>query len=483
MTKKLMVGIAMMTIAISSCNETTDYLGTSLVSDIDRFVAVTDTFDVSTRSIYADSILSRSTYSYLGRIKDPETGSYISSDFMTQFTILEGEADAIFVPKDSVRSLDDQGQPIVDSCFVNIVINSYMGDSLTAMKLKMTEMAKPMGENVNYYTNFDPAEKGYLRKDGISKNKFYSIADLQQSDSVRNSRRQGAYYESISIPLNEEYKDQEGNTYKNYGTYLLRNFYAHPEYYKNSQTFVKKLCPGFYIQTVDGLGMMAEVQMTQLRLFYKHQHDTVTIADVKEFTGTEEVLQTTHFTNDRENIKRLAAIDTCTYIKAPDGIYTEVTLPVEEIKKGHENDTIMSAKIVLRKMNEISEFSEYLLMEPENLLMVMKDSLHTFFEERNLPNNITSYLATYNSSKNSYTFNNISGMINHMYNKANRSEGWNKVVLIPVQVTKTSASSSTATGSVASVNNELRVTSIRLVGGSRNKHEAVRMSVVYNKNE
>ncbi|MBR3584745.1 MAG: DUF4270 family protein [Oscillospiraceae bacterium] len=245
----------------------------------------------------------------------------------------------------------------------------------------------------------------------------------------------------------------------------------------------KKLCPGFYSQTVDGLGMMAEVQMTQLRLFYKHQHDTVTIADVKEFTGTEEVLQTTHFTNDRENIKRLAAIDTCTYIKAPDGIYTEVTLPVEEIKKGHENDTIMSAKIVLRKMNEISEFSEYLLMEPENLLMVMKDSLHTFFEERNLPNNITSYLATYNSSKNSYTFNNISGMINHMYNKANRSEGWNKVVLIPVQVTKTSASSSTATGSVASVNNELRVTSIRLVGGSRNRHEAVRMSVVYNKNE
>lgn len=472
----------MMTVAIFSCSEDTDDLGTSLVKDIDKFTVVSDTFDVSTRSIIADSILARSSYSYLGRIKDPETGSYISCDFMTQFAVLEKEASDIFAPKDSIISLDENNQPIADSCFVQIVINAYLGDSLTAMKLSMTEMAKPMEENRLYYTNFDPAAKGYLRDDGIIKNKLYSISDLLLSDSVRNLRRKGAYYESINIPLNDEYRDRQGNTYNNFGTYLMRNFYEHPEYYKNSQTFIRKLCPGFYIQTTDGLGLMAEISMTQLVVHYRHKVNNKEYSNSKVFNGTEEVLKTTHFSADKENIQRLADIDTYTYLKAPDGIFTEVTFPVEDIKKGHENDTIMSAKVVFRRMNDTSDLSDDILQEPQNLLIIERDSLYSFFENRSLPNNITSYLASYNSKKNSYTFNNLSGLVNHMYQIRNKSKNWNKAVIIPVQVT-TTATSSSGTKAVATVNHELRTTSIRLVGGSQNQHEPVRMSVVYNKNE
>lgn len=482
MKKILMAGIAMMTIAISSCSEDTDELGTSLVKDIDKFTVVSDTFNVSTRSIIADSILSRSSYSYLGRIKDPETGSYISSDFMTQFTILEKEAPNIFAPKDSIISLDENNLPIADSCFIQIVIDAYLGDSLTAMKLAITELAKPLEENRLYYTNFDPAAKGYLREDGIRKHKLFSISDLLQSDSVRNLRQNGSYYESINIPLNEEYTDQQGNTYNNFGTYLMRNFYEHPDYFKNSQTFIRKLCPGFYFQTIDGLGAMTEISTTQLIVHYRYKNGTKEYSNTKIFNATEEVLQTTHFSNDRQNTERLAANETYTYLKAPDGIFTEVTLPVEDIKKGHENDTIMSAKVVFRRMNDTSDLSDDILQEPQNLLIIERDSLYSFFENRSLPNNITSYLASYSNKKNSYTFNNISGLVNHMYQMRNKSENWNKAVLIPVQVTTTASSSSSST-SVATVNHELRATSIRLVGGSQNKHEPVRISVVYNKNE
>ena len=482
MKKILMAGIAIITIAISSCSEDTNDVGTSLVKDIDKFTVVSDTFDVSTRSIVADSIISRSAYSYLGCIKDPETGSYISSDFMSQFAVLEKEATNIFAPKDSIISLDENNQPIADSCFVSVVIDAYMGDSLSAMKLAMTEMAKPLEENRLYYTNFDPAAKGYLRKDGIHKTKVFSVSDLQLSDSVRKLRREGSYYESISIPLNDAYTDREGNTYNNYGTYLLRNYYEHPEYYKNSQTFIRKLCPGFYFQTIDGLGLMTEVSMAQLIVHYRYK-DKKEYNNIKNFNGTEEVLQTTHFSYDKENIQRLASNEAYTYIKAPDGIFTEVTLPVEEIKKGHENDTIMSAKVVFRRMNDTSDLSDDILQEPQNLLIIERDSLYSFFENRSLPNNVTSYLATYSSKKNSYTFNNISGLVNHMYEMRNKTENWNKAVLIPVQVTTTSGSSSSSSTTVATVSHELRATSIRLVGGRQNKHEPVRISVVYNKNE
>lgn len=472
----------MLTLAISSCDEDTVDMGTSVTSSVDQFAVLADTFDVSTRSIIADSILSRSSYSYLGRLKDPETGTYISSDFMTQFAILENEANNIFATKDNLLSLDDNGLPIADSCHVNIVINSYMGDSLTAMKVKMTEMAKPMKENELYYTNFDPEAKGYLRDDGIIKNKLYSIHDLMLSDSTRLKRSSANYYEYIDIPLNESYTDQKGNTYNNYGTYLMRSYYDHPEYFKNSAAFIQNVCPGLYFQTTDGLGLMSQVSHTQLVVYFRQKKDTVNISSSKVFNGTEEVLQTTHFTNDRKHIEELAAKEEYTYLKSPDGIFTEVTLPVDDIKLNHENDTIASAKIVFRRLNDSNDISEYVLVEPDNLLMVPRDSLYTFFEQRNVTDNITSYLASYNSRKNTYTFNNISSLINRMYANRNKSVNWNKVVLVPVQVTTTNTSTSSGSVTkVATINNELKVMSIRLVGGKRNQHDPVRISIIYNK--
>ena len=477
-----MAGIAMLTLAISSCDEDTVNMGTSVTSSIDQFAVIADTFNVSTRSIIADSVLSRSSYSYLGRLKDPETGTYISSDYMTQFAVLENESDHIFATKNLVASLDDQGLPVADSCHINIVIDNYMGDSLTAMKLKMSEMAKPMKENELYYTNYDPKAKGFLREDGINKNKLYSIADLLLSDSVRDKRRTSSFYEYINIPLNESYTDRQGNTYNNYGTYLMRTYYDHPEYFKNSASFIQNVCPGFYMQTTDGLGVMSQVAHTQMVVYYRFINADSVARTNKSFIGTEEVLQTTHFTNDRKHIEELASKEEYTYLKSPDGIFTEVTLPVDEIKKNHETDTIASAKIVFRRLNETNDMSEYVLSEPDNLLMVERDSLYSFFENRNVPNNITSYLASYNSTKNTYTFNNISSLVNHMYDNRNKSVNWNKVVLVPVEITTTSTSSTSGySTSVATVNNELQVTSIRLVGGSRNQHDPVRISVIYNK--
>lgn len=485
MKKLLIAGIAMLAVAISSCDEDTNNLGNSLTNPLDKFTITTDTFDVSTRSIIVDSVLARSSCSYIGRLKDPETGSYISSDFTTQFSLLEGNVPELFVVSDDVVSRDAEGLPIADSCKIAIVINSYMGDSLTAMKLRTTELSKPLKENMLYYSNFDPKKEGYLRNDGIIKNTLWSVSDLTSSDSIRALRRKGAYYENITISLNDPYTDKSGKTYNNFGTYIMRQYFDHPEYFKNSQAFIHNVCPGFYFETTDGQGVLCEVERTQLMIYYRYQNGEVVSGKTVTIDGTEEVLQTTHYTSDRASIERLAANNECTYLKAPDGIYTEVTLPIDEIKRYHENDSIASARIVFRRMNEISELSDYILQEPENLLMLERDSLFSFFEERKLPNNITSYLATYSSARNSYTFNNISELVNHMYSNRNKTENWNKVVLVPVNVTMSAASttSSTATKTVTGVSNELRVTSVRMVGGSENKHAPVRISIVYNKNQ
>ncbi len=482
MKKFLLAGIAMLTIAISSCDEDTDNLGTSLTNSVDKFTISTDTFPVSTRSFIADSVLARSSSSYIGRIKDPETASYISCDFTSQFSLLEKNIPTLFPASEKILGRAADGQPIADSCRLIIVINSYMGDSLTAMKLRATELAKPLAENRLYYTNFDPKAEGYLRSDGIKQNKVWSVSDLTSSDSIRALRRKGAYFESITIPLDNVYTDLQGNTYNNYGTYIMRQYYNHPEYFKNSQTFIHHVCPGFYFETTDGQGVICEIERTQLAIYTHFQEGDNVYGKTTTIEGTEEVLQTTHYARDKASIQKLAADNQCTYLKTPDGIFTEATLPIDDIKLNHEKDSIASARIVFRRMNDSSELSDYILQEPTNLLMIERDSLYSFFENRNLPNSVTSYLATYNSARNSYTFNNISGLINHMYANRNKTANWNKVVLIPVNITTSAASSSSSSTTITGVSNEMRISSIRMVGGSNNQHAPVQISIVYNRN-
>ena len=479
MRKIIMALIAIIVVAISSCTESTDLMGNSLTSNINKYEVTTDTFDVSTESIKVDSVLSRSVYSYIGRLKDPETGSYIVSDYMTQFHILENQASEMFPDMESIIEEGGTFAPVADSCFVRIVVNSYQGDSLAAMKLSLRELSKPVEESGTYYTNFDPVKKGYVRTDGnaIHQDAVYSMTDLTTNDSLRNVYNQKGYYETVDIPLNEEYYDKEGNSYNNYGTYIMSKYYAHPEYFKNSKTFIRNVCPGFFLQCIDGLGVMTEVAYTQIVIYYHYTLDNVTYVEYQNINASEEVLQTTHITNDQSRIDKLIADEECTYLKTPAGIYTEVTLPVEAIKYGHEKDSITSARIVFNRMHDTSNFSEIILEEPTQLLMVERDSLKTFFETNSVPNNKTSYLATFNTTQKTYTYNNISTLVNHMWSRRNTTADWNKVVLIPVQV------ETSGTTSATTVSNEMNVNSVRLVGGKKNKHTPVRISVIYNKSK
>ena len=479
MRKIVMALIAIIVVAISSCTETTNLMGDSLTSNINKYEVTTDTFDVSTKSIKVDSVLSRSVYSYIGRLKDPETGSYIVSDYMTQFHILENQANKLFPDMADIIEQGGDINPVADSCFVRIIVNSYQGDSLAAMKLSLHELSKPVEESGTYYTNFDPVKKGYVRtgEEAIHQDVVYSMTDLTTSDSLRNVYRQKGYYETVDIPLNEEYIDEDGYIYDNYGTYIMQMYYSHPEYFKNSKTFTRNVCPGFYLQCIDGLGVMTEVAYTQIVIYYHYSIGDVTYIEYQNINASEEVLQTTHITNDQSRIDKLIADEECTYLKTPAGIYTEVTLPIETIKYGHENDSITSARIVFNRMHDTSNFSEIILEEPTQLLMVERDSLKTFFETNSVPNNKTSYLATFNTTHKTYTYNNISTLVNHMWSRRNTTTDWNKVVLIPVQV------ETSGTTSATTVSNEMNVNSVRLVGGKKNKHTPVRISVIYNKSK
>ena len=66
MRNKIIAVLAFAALMFTACDDTTDNVGISLTNSLDNLQISTDTFMVSTRSIAADSVLSRNTLGYLG---------------------------------------------------------------------------------------------------------------------------------------------------------------------------------------------------------------------------------------------------------------------------------------------------------------------------------------------------------------------------------------------------------------------------------
>ena len=471
-----------MAMAFSACNDETFDFGNSLTQEADKLTVSKASYTVSTRTIVADSVLLKNSGCNLGRIKDPETGAYVTSEFMTQFNILE----TFTLPKNEeiVSRLD--GMPIADSCRIEFYMEKPTSttDTLAAMKIRVSELDVPMEEGIQYYSNFDPISQGLIRHDGLSKDQMFSYKDLTVAEADRNS---SSYYDLIKVRMNQPYTDKHGTTYNNYGSYVMQQYYKHPDYFKNSYHFIHNVCPGFYVSVVDGEGIYTQVPDMCLRIYCQVKNDNDSIVNYAvAMAGTEEVLQTTKITNDEDILSEMAQDNTCTYVKAPAGLYTEVTLPVEDIFNAHENDSLMSAKISFQRIN--SDYPSSAIAPPSYILMVQKDSLSTFFEKNKMSDNVTSFYTSTNST-NEYTFTNISSLIRKMAETRQvgmaadpewtaKHPDWNKVLLVPIRLKTQTSGSST---SVSAMEHSVGISSTKLVGGSENPYAPISVDIVYGK--
>ena len=455
---RLLTVLVIAALTFAACDDTTEGIGGSITNKIDNINISNSTFNVTTKSIVADSVLSRNNTGLIGKMKDPETGNYVKGDYMTQLSVL---------PTFSVDTLDyikqaNKGSIEADSCYLLVSYNASYGDTIAPMKVTAYEMTKPMSENKEYYSNYDAFKERWVSENNQHWSSNYNLSN---TSDVKN----------FKIYLNKEYK-KDGKTYKNYGSYILQTYEKHPEYFKTNFKFLHNVCPGFYIKNVGGTGNMAKIWNTEL-IFYWTRHKTIKAKDgvtdstavsigYNRFDGTEEVLQLNKIENDTKNLEKLASQQNWTYLKSPAGIFTEVTLPIEDIMKGHEKDTLNTATISFPRLNNKDEDNPYNFATPSTILMVQKDSLQSFFEKSKLADNRTSYTASYSSTgsyKNAYTFQNIANLVSAMYKNKGKGENWNKVVLVPVNVITTTQGYTTV---ISKINHDMSLASTRLIVGT-----------------
>ena len=471
---RLLTVLVIAALTFAACDDTTEGIGGSITNKIDNINISDSAFNVTTKSIVADSVLSRNNTGLIGKMKDPETGNYVKGDYMTQLGVLSSfDVDTVAIKQANNDSIEAYG------CYLLISYIANYGDTIAPMKVTAYEMTKPMAEDQEYYSNYDAFKNGWVSE---SNPHWSSNYNLSNTSDVKN----------FQISLNKPYTTKDGKTYNNYGSYILQTYAKHPEYFKTNYKFLHNVCPGFYIKNVGGTGNMAKIWNTELIFQYKRQtkakdgKDSIIVVS-NRFDGTEEVLQLNKIENDTVNMKKLANQQNCTYLKSPAGIFTEVTLPIEDIMKGHEKDTLNTATISFPRLNNENEDNPYNFATPSTILMVQKDSLQSFFEKSKLADSRTSYTTSYSSTgtyKNAYTFQNIANLVSAMYKNKGKSENWDKVVLVPVSIITVTQGHTTV---ITKINHDMALASTRLKRGvittdSNGKETSpIQIKVIYSK--
>lgn len=473
---RLLTVLVIAALTFAACDDTTEGIGGSITNDIDNINISSAVFPVATKSMVSGAVLSRNNSGLIGKMKDPETSNYVKGDYMTQLGVLSSfDVDTVAIKQANNGSIEAYG------CYLLISYNANYGDTIAPMKVTAYEMTKPMAEDQEYYSDYDAFKNGWVSE---SNQHWSSNYNLSNTSDVKN----------FQISLNKPYT-KDGKTYNNYGSYILQTYAKHPEYFKTNYKFLHNVCPGFYIKNVGGTGNMAKIWNTELIFQYRRQYTTKAKDGVTDsiivdslynrFDGTEEVLQLNKIEN--KNMEQLANQENCTYLKSPAGIFTEVTLPIEDIMKGHEKDTLNTATISFPRLNNVDEDNPYNFATPSTILMVQKDSLQSFFEKSKLADSRTSFTTSYSTSgtyKNAYTFQNVANLVSAMYKNKGKSENWNKVVLVPVSIITVTQGYTTV---ITKINHDMALASTRLIRGvittdSNGKETSpIQIKVIYSK--
>ena len=474
--------VTLLALVLFGCDDNTGNLGESMMQDGDKIKVKNAIFKVTTRSILADSIYARTSTAYLGKYTDPDFGVF-EADFMTQFNCIDNLTIRLDTIHDSLI-VKDYYKALL---YLYYNKNDFYGDSTAQNKLVVYELNNYLQSNKDYYYSAVDPEKYYNPASQPLGSKYYTIKDMSVKDSLWNT-----YYSySIRTDLSKELANRIIEANKN-----------NPGYFANSESFIQNVFKGVYVKHESGDGnilylsdmdliLTADIYGTDTlgniirdKTTREPDKDSIKVKSLAVFSATKEVIQANRFQNS-EKLKDLVAQNNWTYLKSPAGIFTEATLPIDQINAGeYAKDTLNSVQLSFTTYNETgSNLTPYKMPKAGYILMVRKKEMYSFFEKNELYDNKTSYVTTLGSN-NIYKFSNINNLVNACI--AERKEGeskdadwvnknpdWNKIVLIPVSITQSSGTDQ----SVVAVSHDLKLTSAKLEGGSEG--EKINLYVTY----
>lgn len=493
MNSKIFGAFIFIAIFFIGCDDNTGTIGWDIMPSHDVMKSNTAIYNITTSSVKADSVYARSSKGYIGRYTDPNFGYYEAS-FLTEMNCLDdyrfpdiysydeatGKASGVLVD-DSVRNFE-----------MIVYYSTWFGDPLNACRMsayllndKWVNERDPKNRNFRY-TNIDVDK--YYNKEDLLGTIAYTAKDATVSEEESSSI---TYYPCVKFQLKQEDGQRIFDLNK-----------THPEYFKNSEEFIKHVFPGVYLKSDFGDGTILYVDRVDLSMTLMVHYtddngvklikkvtddngvagsDSIALSTQVVFASTKEVIQANKFTNSSQLNEKLAETNN-TYIKSPAGIFTAIEIPYDQIADDLKNDTINSVNLVLTNYDQKSAY-DYSMDVPKSVLLIRAKDVKDFFEGAHISDNRLSYYVEHSAaSNNTYTFSNIARLVTTTIKEKKQEKAaagtwteemeakWkeeNKLLLIPV-----SASFHTDSYSreriMDTLEHDLEPTYAKLIGGPDN---------------
>lgn len=387
-------------------------------------ISIDSTFTLNARSVANPKVQSRTTTQLLGAIEAPNYGK------------LRADMAAQLFPS---TNIDVDGVEL-DSVKLQLVFSKtgFVGDSLAPIGFEVYPLTDtlpyPIYSNTPIAGKFDP-------DNCMGQGMFTAVGGAISNEAAANAYR----FAYASLP--KEFGQKILDAFKNPAT---------RPYFNDPEQFALNVFPGVYVRTNFGSGRVTRVMDTRLVLYYQKRSkiansDGVLVDSLQHlFTyamvSAPEVTSNTfisyqHSASLAQLINQGQAV-----VASPAGYDVELTFPIKKVIQSYEQGTEQALSLINTMTFSLpvdSIANGRGIKPPQYLLMVLKKDKDKFFAANKLPDDVTSFTATYNANSMTYNFGNLRNYLLEMMAKGgNLTEDDYTFVLTPVSMVMEDSQSS-----------------------------------------
>lgn len=431
-----------------ACEDNVSQIGGSLATGEVNIRIDSIEYDLHAVNIPDKKFDSRSGSLLMGNLNVPEYGS-LNCSFVTRLMSISQFPDSMTVSKEKFNEFIDR----IDSCSVQLYLirDNFIGDGFTPLQATIYQLDRQLPNNID--NDFDPT--GYYDPSRPLGKKNYTLSGAGGTDDSFYGDKQF----QISV-----------NVGKEFAASIYRKYQSDPQIFTWPQEFAKFI-PGFYVTNTFGKGSVAcYSQLTVNSYFHtkavrpKTDSDGKTVKDENDnivyesymrkdslvlCTTAPEVLSSNNIAYAPSEYIKKKIESGETIITTPGGYTTQITFPAKEIIRKYE-DTAHNLSIVSSLSMTIpadTVGNNFGISTVPYLLLIKTSEVDKFFAKNSVPDNKTSFSATYNADIGGYRFAGLREYILSLIDKDEVTADDEDFSLIPVQIsTETNSSSYYSSG-------------------------------------
>lgn len=406
-----------------SCEESLE-AGSSLVEGQVEII-IDSTFVVTGESTPNPGLQSRTVLQLLGALHADGYGAFAS------------EVVCQYMPAATLDTLRVKPE-YIDSVKLVLTMNAggFAGDSVIPMGINVYPLTRQLETPI--YSTFDP--EGYYDPSQVIGSTSYSA--LLDGGNIRTDDN-GYLVKDIEVKLPTEL-----------GVKLFKEYKERPQTFATPSAFAK-FFPGLYIANSFGEGRVTRIASNVINVYYHSVHpiadetnprDT-TVYHVGTYMGvTPEVITNNNisYTMSPQLEERAQAGEPV--LVGPIGYDVEFEFPAREIIRRYRSQAgeLAIVNSLSFEIPALDISNDYGLTPPPYVLLVKKSEKDAFFNDMKLPDNKTSFYASYDTSSESYNFSSMRDYITDLLAKDEVTQEDVEFVICPVLAsfyTSTSSSS------------------------------------------